>query len=178
MELELLWGGISGSYWNSLSQTVNQKQHCVWGNHVDWFHQGRLCVPHRAYSQCVPPRLIHSGIRAKRLLGQWQRQLSEDCCRGIAVGSHETPASCGAEQWTGKETEILFSCENQLLLPLNKFSFSLMKTAFKLWQKPMGVIYLNIYFTYKFSRRHLSEHSHKTMSGHTFILGMHSEVRA
>lgn len=130
---------------------------------------GKLCqlvlpgeaVSVREHTVCASTaNLLWNYSEASSRTMQWQ--MSADCCRGIAAGSHKTSASCGAEQWTGKQTDSPSLWESAFITSWISSLFPQQETVFELWQKPMGVIYLDIYFTYKFSRRHLSEHSHKT----------------
>lgn len=66
-----------------------------------------------------------------------------------------------------------------LLWPLGSVVFSLNRTPPSNYGKhQQESLILDIYFTYKFSRRHLSECEYKTMKRHTLIPGMHSEAKA
>lgn len=106
---------------------------------------GKLCqlvlpgeaVSVREYTQCVPPRLTYSGTTVKHSLGQWQWQMSEDCCRGIAVGSHKTSASCGAEQWTGKESDSPSLWESAFIIPWIS-SFTSIEDSLRIMAKTNG----------------------------------------
>lgn len=97
-------------------------------------------------------------------------QLHRNSC-----GLTEDPTSCGGEDWTGTRLKFSLATSISFCYLLDKFSSSLTEGTHQIMAKTNESFIADIYFTYKFSRRHLSEHQYKTMNRKTLIPGINSD---
>lgn len=96
-------------------------------------------------------------------------QLHRNSC-----GLIKDPTSCEGEDWTGTRLKFSLATSTSFCYLLDKFFSSLIEGIHQIMAKTNESFIADIYFTYKFSRRHLSEHQYKTIHRKTLIPGINS----
>lgn len=113
------------------------------------------CPAENTLSVCLQGK-FHSRVRAECVLGQRLGQPSENCYMGIAVGSQGIHCWLWGTAVNWADSEIPLSYGGHLLLPLGYLLFALNRGHPSHYGKNQRESFIvDIYFTYKCSRRHL-----------------------